>query len=117
MNVEKQPLPYPMVVRLPHALAAQLERKIPPHERDGYFSKLVQRDLERREKAERRQLIEAAEYMNRLEAENPELAREAQEWVDAKLTTYPDDEDDFDPELFERQFAEAQARHGLSRPK
>lgn len=110
-------LPKQVLVRLPPTVAAELARRIPPRQRNRYIVELLERDLKDREQAERRQLIEAAEYMNRLEAENPELARESQEWVDAKLTMFPDDDDDFDRELFEREFAEAQAQHGLPRQK
>ncbi len=55
-------------------------------------------------------LMEAAERMNVLEAQYPELARETQEWVGAELTESVDVWDpDFDREAFELDFAEAQA--------
>ena len=108
--------PRQVLLRLPQSVAAQLAQRIPARQRNRYIVELLARDLKRQQEAERQQLIEAAEYMNRLEAENPQLARESQEWVDAKLTRYPDDEE-FDPATFEREFAEAQARHGLTPPR
>lgn len=106
------PAPRQVLVRLPHSVAAQLAQRVPPRQRNRYIVELLARDLERQgeKEAEERQLIEAAESMNRLEAEDPEFAREAQELVEAKLTRYLDDED-FDRAQFEREFAEAQARY------
>lgn len=104
------PAPRQVLVRLPHSVAAQLAQRVPPRQRNRYIVELLARDLERQKAAEDRQLIEAAESMNRLEAEDPEFAREAQELVEAKLTRYLDDED-FDRAQFEREFAEAQARY------
>ena len=61
-------------------------------------------------------MAQAADRMNELEAQYPELARETEEWVNAELTESVDAWDPhFDRETFERELAEAQAARRKSK--
>lgn len=113
LNIHNPPAKQ-VLVRLSGELAAKLARRVPQRQRNRYIVELLERDLKEREDDERRQLIEAAERMNRLEAEDPEFAREGAEWANAVLTSDTED-DDFDRELFEREFAAAQASRAATR--
>lgn len=109
MQTQTNP-PKQVLLRLPDDLAAQLARTIPPRQRNRYIVDLLTKNFAAQREAEGRMLAEAAERMNALEAQHPELARETQEWVSAELTESVDVWDpDFDREAFEHDFAEAQA--------
>ena len=86
---------------------------MPPRQRNRYIVDLLKQDLQSKQEAQSRMLAEAAERMNELEAQYPELARETDEWVNAELTESVDVWDpDFDRATFEREWSEAQtARH------
>lgn len=95
-----------VLLRLPDDVAAKLARAVPPRKRNQYLVDLVRQDLEK----EDAELVAACEYMNQIEAANPELARETEEWINATLTESVDTWDpDFDAATFEREFAAAQA--------
>lgn len=109
MQTQTNP-PKQVLLRLPDDLAAQLARAVPPRQRNRYIVDLLTKNFAAQLEAESHMLMEAAERMNALEAQYPELARETQEWVGAELTESVDIWDpDFDREAFERDFAEAQA--------
>jgi predicted transcriptional regulator len=96
-----------MLLRLPRDLMTQLSRLAPNRGRNQFVVEALQRDLERREAESDAQLIAACEALNAYEAAHPELLAEAAEWDAAVLV---DEEDDgFDRDLFEREFAIAQA--------
>ena len=97
------PAPRQVLLRLPDDVANRLARAVAPRKRNQFLVDLLRRELER----EDAELVAACEAMNALEARDPEFAREGQEWVDAVLTE--DDDDKFDREVFEREFAIAQA--------
>lgn len=106
LNTQTPP-PRQVLLRLPDELAAKLARAVPPRQRNRYIVELLTHDLAAREKANGRLLAQAAERLNEIEAQYPELARETEEWVNAVLTE--DDDDGFDKEEFEREIAIAQA--------
>ena len=61
-------------------------------------------------------MAQAADRVDELEEQYPELARESEEWVNAELTESVDVWDpDFDRETFELELAEAQATRGTSK--
>lgn len=106
----RTPPPKQVLLRLPEDLAAKLARAVPPRQRNRYIVDLLQKDLQTRQEAQSRMLAEAAERMNELEAQHPELARETDEWLNTELTESVDVWDaDFDRATFERDWAEAQA--------
>ena len=96
--------PRQVLLRLPDDVATRLARAVAPRKRNQFLVDLLRRELEK----EDAELVAACEAMNALEARDPDFAREGQEWVDAVLTEY-DEDDDFDREVFEREFAVAQA--------
>ena len=103
-------------MRLPEDLAAKLARAVPPRQRNRYIIELLTKDLLAKQTAASRMLAEAANRMNELEAQYPELARESQEWVNAELTESVDVWDpDFDRARFERELAEAEAARDKSK--
>ena len=109
MQTQTNP-PKQVLLRLPDDLAAQLARAVPPRQRNRYIVDLLTKNFAAQREAESHMLVEAAERMNALEAQYPELARETREWVSAELTESVDVWDpDFDREAFEHDFAEAQA--------
>ena len=97
------PSPKQVLLRLPDDVATRLARAVAPRKRNQFLVDLLRRELEK----EDAELVAACEAMNALEARDPDFAREGQEWVDAVLTE--EDDDDFDREVFEREFAIAQA--------
>ena len=101
------PAPRQVLLRLPDALAEKLARAVAPRQRNRYILELVSRDLESRELARSALLTKAAIRMNELEAADPELARDGDEWTQAVLTD--DEEDNRDQETFERDWAESRA--------
>lgn len=116
LNTQTSP-PKQVLLRLPDDVAAKLARAVPPRQRNRYIVDLLKRDLLAKKKAESRMLAEAADRMNKLEAQYPELLVETQEWLDAELTESVDVWDpDFDRETFEREFATAQATRHKSKP-
>jgi hypothetical protein len=102
LNIQT-PAPRQVLLRLPEDVASRLARAVAPRKRNQFLVDLLRRELEK----EDAELVAACEAMNALEARDPDFAREGQEWVDAVLTE--DDDDDFDREVFEREFAIAQA--------
>lgn len=109
------PPPKQVLLRLPDDVAAKLARHVPPRQRNRYIVDLLKLDLLAKQQAESRMMTEAAERMNKLEAQYPELARESEEWVNAELTESVDAWDpDFDRETFERELALAQAARRTS---
>lgn len=101
--------PRQVLLRLPEALAARLAQAVPPRQRNRFLVELVARALQEQEEARRSALIAAAEAMNALEEQHPELVRETREWLDAPLTEPADAFDpDFDRAAFERGLVEAQ---------
>lgn len=109
LNTQTPP-PKQVLLRLPDDVAAKLARAVPPRQRNRYIVALLKQDLLAKQEAENRMMAQAAERMNELEAQYPELARETEEWVNAELTESVDVWDpDFDRETFERELAEAQA--------
>ena len=108
--------PKQVLLRLPDDVAAKLARAVPPRQRNRYIVDLLKKDLLAKQEAENRMMAQAADRMNELEAQYPELARETEEWVNAELTESVDVWDpDFDRETFEREFAEAQAARQKSK--
>ncbi len=99
--------PKQVLLRLPEDVASRLARTVPPRQRNRYIVDLLAKDMAEKDRADQQLLAEAAERLNAIEAQYPELARETEEWVNAVLT---DEEDDgFDPVAFEKEFAIAQA--------
>ena len=116
LNTQTPP-PKQVLLRLPDDIAAKLARAVPPRQRNRYIVDLLKQDLLAKQEAESRVLAEAADRMNELEAQYPELAREAEEWVNAELTESVDVWDpDFDRAAFEREFATAQAARHKPKP-
>ncbi len=105
--LDSNPLPPKQVLlRLPADVAARLARAVPPRKRNQFLIDLVRRELEKEDHA----LIEACEALNRIEAGNPALRAEPNEWLAADLTAPVDQWDsDFDAETFSREAAQAQA--------
>ena len=102
--------PRQVLLRLPEDLAAKLARAVPPRGRNQFLVDLVANALAGQQAARDRVLAEAAQRMNALEAQYPELARETEEWVNAELTDAVDVWDgDFDRAAFERDLAAAKA--------
>ena len=99
------PAPRQVLLRLPEDVATRLARAVAPRKRNQFLVDLLRRELEK----EDAELVAACEAMNALEARDPDFAREGQEWVDAVLTKNDGADDDFDREVFEREFAIAQA--------
>jgi hypothetical protein len=97
-----------ILIRLPYGLACQLAKNVPPRGRNQYVVDLLTRELEAVKAQEEAQLIAACEAMNAYEAADPEFAQEGMDWANAVLTE--DDDDGFDREQFEREFAIAQAK-------
>ena len=108
-----------VLLRLPDDLAAKLDRAVPPRQRNRYIVDLLKQDLQSKQEAQSRMLAEAAERMNAMEAQYPELARETDEWVNADLTESVDAWDpEFDRATFERERSEAKAaRHAPTAEK
>ncbi len=105
LNIHNPPAKQ-VLLRLPDDIAAKLARAVAPRKRNQFLVDLLRRELEKEDAA----LIAACEAMNRLEADHPELLKEAQEWLDADLVGSVDDWDpDFDAETFSREAAVAQA--------
>ena len=80
LNIQTPP-PKQVLLRLPEDVEAKLVRAVPPRRRNQYLVDLVRRELDK----EDAELVAACEYMNQIEAFNPELVRETQEWVTADL--------------------------------
>lgn len=115
LNTQTPP-PKQVLLRLPDDLAAKLARAVPPRQRNRYIVDLLKQDLQSKQAAQSRMLAEAADRMNELEAQYPELARETDEWVNAELTESVDVWDpDFDRATFEREWSEAQAARHASK--
>jgi hypothetical protein len=93
-----------MLLRLPEHVAMRLSRATLPRQRNQFIVDLVSRELDK----EDADLVASCEFMNAIEAKHPELVQEALEWDNANLMD--DDNDEFDPETFEREFAIAQAK-------
>lgn len=107
------PPPKQVLLRLPDDLATRLARAVPTRQRNAFLVELIRQRLAQ----EDAELVAACEYMNRIEAQHPELVAEAQEWLDAPLSAEADAlDDEFDAEEFEREFAIAQARHASPSP-
>jgi hypothetical protein len=96
-----------ILIRLPYDLACQLAKSVPHRGRNQYVVDVLKRELESAKAEQSRMLTEAALRMNEIEAAHPELVAEALEWDNANLID--EDDDEFDHELFEREFAIAQA--------
>jgi len=98
--------PKQVLLRLPDELAARLAQAVAPRQRNRFLVDLVRQALDREEA----QLLAACEYMNRIEAAHPALAREGEEWVRSGLAPAVERADpDFDRATFEREFCAAQA--------
>ena len=107
-NTQTTP-PKQVLLRLPEDLAAMLARAVAPRQRNRFLVDLLRQELEK----EDAELVAACEAMNAIEAAHPELLTETQEWLDADLSGSTDDWDpEFDHEVFEREFAAAQAAQG-----
>lgn len=103
--------PKQVLLRLPEDLATKLARAVPPRGRNQFLVDLISHALTARQEEDKRLLIEAAQRMNALEAQFPELARETEEWVNADLTGSVDVWDpDFDREAFEQDRLAAKAK-------
>lgn len=112
LNTQTPP-PKQVLLRLPEDLAAQLARSVPPRQRNRYIVGLLQQDLQTKlaakQETQSRMLAAAAQRMNELEAQHPELAQETAEWANAQLTESVDAWDPgFDRASFEREWALAQ---------
>jgi hypothetical protein len=99
----QNPVSRQILLRLPEDVASRLASAVAPRKRNQFLVDLLRRELEK----EDAELVAACEAMNALEARDPDFALEGQEWVDAVMTE--DDDGDFDREVFEREFAIAQA--------
>lgn len=105
LNIQT-PAPKQVLLRLPDDVAARLARAVRPRQRNRYIVDLLAHDLASKENAVSKMLAEAAERLNKIEAQYPELAMETDEWVNAVLTD--EDDDGFDPVAFEKEIALAQ---------
>jgi predicted ATPase len=112
-----------VLLRLPEDVADKLARTVAPRRRNQFLVDVVAQALTARQEENDRTLREAAERLNALEAQYPELAQEAQDWAQATLADSVDLADaDFDRVAFEHDLAEARvartaasaAREGLS---
>jgi hypothetical protein len=111
MELARPPAPRQVLLRLPEDLAIELAKTVAPRKRNQFLVDLVAQALRRRAEKHDQLLREAAERMNELEAQYPELVQEAKEWDEAALTDSVDVWDpDFDAEVFERDLAEARAK-------
>ncbi len=109
LNTQISP-PRQVLLRLPEELAAKLARAVPPRGRNQFLVDLIANALSGQQEEHNRVLMQAAERMNALEAQYPELPRETEEWVNAQMTDTVDVWDaDFDRDAFERDLAAAQA--------
>jgi hypothetical protein len=97
-----------ILIRLPYDLACQLAKSVPNRGRNQYVVDVLKRELESEKAGKEAQLIAACDGMNAYEAKHPELLAEDKEWDAAVLID--DDDDEFDQEQFEREFAIAQAK-------
>lgn len=113
LNIQTRP-PKQVILRLPDDVAAKLARAVPPRQRNNFLVALVRQELEK----EDAELVAACEAMNAIEAAHPELLTETHEWLDAKLTESVDVWDsNFDRQVFEREFAIAQAALVVNKSK
>lgn len=109
----RTPAPRQVLLRLPEDVADQLARTVAPRRRNQFLVDVVAQALADRQATDDRTLRDAAERLNALEAQYPELAQEAQDWAQASLTDSADSADaDFDHEAFEHDLAEARAANG-----
>ncbi len=92
-----------VLLRLPDDLAARFAQVVAPRERSRFLLDLLRRELDR----ESKELKEAARRLTEIEAGNPILAAEESEWLGSPLAA--DADEGFDPDVFERQYREAQA--------
>jgi hypothetical protein len=102
-----------VLLRLPDDLAARFAQVVAPRQRGRFLLDLLRRELER----ESSELKEAAKRLTEIEAGNPSIAVEENEWLAIGLAA--DGDDEFDAEVFEHQYREAQALHepGKTRTK
>lgn len=106
--------PKQVLLRLPDDVASKLARAVPSRRRNQFLVDLVRRELEKEDQA----LMAACDAMNALEAENPALLDEMQEWLEADLAGSVEDWDTgFDAETFSREAAIAQAALNTSSPQ
>jgi len=101
-NIQTSP-PKQLLLRLPDDVARKLASTVAPRQRNKFLVELLRRELAK----EDAELVASCEYMNALEKQYPEMAKETEEWVNARMTEGEDD--DFDRQVFEREFAIAQA--------
>ncbi len=98
-----------LLLRLPDDLATRLAQLVAPRQRNRFMLDLLRRELDR----DSAELAQAAMLLNQIEANSPLIVAENTEWINATLV---DDEDaGFDPNVFERQFNEAQANRKLEK--
>jgi len=92
-----------LLLRLPDDLAQRFAQVVPSRLRSRFLLNLLRTELDRESQA----LAQAAETLTALECGQAGLAAESAQWTEASLT--PDDDSDFNTEVFEREFARAQA--------
>jgi len=104
-----------VLLRLPEDLAAQLARAVPARQRNRFLVDVLTEALAKKRSAADERLMQAAQQMNALEAQYPELLQEAQEWEAAPLAAPADVWDaDFDRAAFEHDWAKTQAAKALA---
>jgi hypothetical protein len=91
-----------VLVRLPDDLASRFAQLVAPRQRSRYLIDLLRRDLDR----ESGELVQAANRLTELEAKDPALATESNDWLNNPLVS--DIDDGFEAEVFVRQSEEAQ---------
>ena len=94
--------PQQLLLRLPDDLAQRFAQVVPSRQRSRFLLDLLRTELDRESQA----LAQAAQTLTALESGQTTLTAESAQWVDASLT--PDDDPDFNADLFEREFAQAQ---------
>lgn len=95
--------PQQLLLRLPDDLAQRFAQVVPSRQRSRFLLDLLRSELDRESQA----LAQAAKTLTELESGHPLVIQETAQWVDASLTS---DDDDFNAEAFEREFATAQAK-------
>ena len=99
-----------VLVRLPDDLAERFASSVPSRKRSRFLLDLLRRELDR----ESRELSQAAKTLTEYESKDPKLGAETDDWLEASLVQQ---DDNFDPNEFERQFHAAQSEQKSGRGK
>ena len=96
--------PQQLLLRLPDDLAERFAQVVPSRQRGRFLLDLLRSELDRESLA----LEQAAKTLTAMETAQPDLDVDMQQWVEAPLASV--DDDDFNAEEFEREFAKAQTK-------